>query len=169
MRHVVRLILLRHMAATRGRLILTMLGIVLGVGVVFAVSVVNVSVLEAMRQSFASITGKARLHVGAGVGVDEDRLERVRSVPGVAAAIPVIEISLRDVRANVQLAVIAVDTLSDPSARGYDVVAQDAHIDDVVAFLNDPYGVLITPGYAKRTGVKVGDKLLLDTSAGRRE
>ncbi|HKP62804.1 MAG TPA: FtsX-like permease family protein [Polyangiales bacterium] len=157
------------MAATRGRLLLTMLGIVLGVGVVFAVSVVNVSVLEAMRQSFASITGKARLHVGAGVGVDEDRLERVRSVPGVAAAIPVIEISLRDVRTNVQLAVIAVDTLSDPSARGYDVVAQDAHIDDIVAFLNDPYGVLITPGYAKRTGVKVGDRLLLDTSAGRRE
>lgn len=169
MPHLVRLVSLRYLRAARSRVILTVLGIVIGVAVVFAVKIVNVSVLDAFRNSFADVAGNAKLNVGAGVGVDEDVLERVRAVPGVDGAIPVIETSLRDVRAQAQLAVLAMDTLSDPSARGYDVTAQDAKVDDVMSFLNDPYGVLVTPVYAKRTGVKVGDKLLLDTPQGRKQ
>jgi putative ABC transport system permease protein len=161
--------LLRYLGAARSRVVLTVLGIVLGVAVVFAVNVVNASVLDAFRQSFAGITGKAKLNVGAGVGVDENRLERVRAVPGVEGAIPIIETSVRDVRANAQLAVLAMDTLSDPSARGYDVAAQDSRVDDIVSFLNDPYGVLITPAFAKRNGVQVGDTLLLHTPHGQQE
>jgi len=168
-RQLVRLVLLRYLSAARGRVLLTILGIVLGVAVVFSVSLVNASVLGAFRQSIANITGKAKLSVGAEVGVDEELLERVRAIQGVDSAIPIIELTVRDVRAHVQLAVLALDTLSDPSARGYDVASTDAHIDDVVSFLNDPHGVLITPVYAKRTGVKVGDTLLLDTPQGRTE
>jgi putative ABC transport system permease protein len=168
-RQLVRLVLLRYLSAARGRVTLTVLGIVLGVAVVFSVSLVNASVLGAFRQSIANITGKAKLSVGAEVGVDEEALERIRAVRGVDSAIPIIELTVRDVRAHVQLAVLALDTLSDPNARGYDVASEDAHVDDVVSFLNDPHGVLITPTYAKRTGVKVGETLLLDTPQGRTE
>jgi putative ABC transport system permease protein len=168
-RQLVRLILFRYLRAARGRVMLTVIGIVLGVAVVFAVDLVNASVLGAFRRSIADVTGKAKLSVGAGVGVDESALEKVRAIPGVDGAIPIIETTLRDVRAHSQLAVLAVDTLSDPGARGYDVVSQDAHIDDVVAFLNDPHGVLVTPSYAKRAGLKVGDELLLDTPQGRKD
>ncbi|HEX7668849.1 MAG TPA: FtsX-like permease family protein, partial [Polyangiaceae bacterium] len=169
MRHLLRLVSLRHVQAARGRTFLTIFGIVLGVAVVFAVEVVNSSVLDALRRSMTEVAGKTQLTVGAGVGVSEEALERVRGVPGVAAAVPIIEASVRDVRAHVQLAVLAMDTLSDPAARGYDVTAEDAHIDDVLSFLNDPYGVLVTSVYAKRTGVKTGDKLLLDTPQGQKE
>jgi putative ABC transport system permease protein len=168
-RQLFRLVLLRQLQAARARVALTALGIVLGVAVVFAVQVVNASVLGAFHHSIADISGKAKLSVGATVGVDEDALERVRAVAGVEAAIPIIELSVRDVRAHAQLALLALDTLSNPEARGQDIAADDAHVDDVMSFLNDPHGVLITPAYAKRTGVKVGDKLLLDTSGGRSE
>jgi putative ABC transport system permease protein len=168
-RHLVRLVLLRYLSAARGRVTLTVLGIVLGVAVVFSISLVNASVLGAFRESIASIAGNAKLSVGAEVGVDENVLERVRAVHGVAGAIPIIELTVRDVRAHVQLAVLALDTLSDPAARGYDVASEDAHVDDIVSFLNDAHGVLITPAYAKRTGVKVSDKLVLDTPQGRTE
>lgn len=169
MRHLVRLISLRYVGVARGRSLLTVLGILLGVAVVFAVQVVNASVLESLRQSIADVTGKSRLTVGAGVGVSEDVLERVRAVPGVLASVPVIEESVLDVRAHTRLAVLAIDTLSDPDARGYDIVANDAQIDDVFTFMNDPYGVIVTRQYAARTGVKVGDKLLLNTVQGRKE
>jgi putative ABC transport system permease protein len=163
------LVLLRSLRAAPGRSLLTVVGVLLGVAVVFSVDVVNTSVIGAVRQSMADVGGKTQLNVGAGVGVDEDALERVRSVSGVAAAVPIIEVVVHDVRAHVQLAVLALDTLSDPTVRDYDVTAKDAHIPEVVAFLNDPYGVLITPEYAKRAGAKIGDKLLLDTVQGRRE
>ncbi len=169
MRHLVRLVSLRHLQVDRGRSLLTVVGIVLGVAVIFAVEVVNASVIGAVRKSVTGISGKTQLSVGSGVGVSEDALELVRSVAGVAAAVPIIETTVRDVRAHRQLAVLALDTLSDPSARGYDVTAQDAHLDDAMAFLNDPSGVLITPEYAKLAGLTVGDKLLLDTVQGRKE
>jgi putative ABC transport system permease protein len=168
-RQLIRLIPLRHLRAARGRSLLTVLGVVLGVAVVFAVDLVNASVLGAFRQTMSGIAGKTKVTVGAGVGVAEDALERVRAVPGVAAAVPIIEASVRDVRAQRQLAVLALDTLSDSNARGYDVMAKDARIDDPMSFLNDPYGVLVTPAYVQRTGVKVGERLLLDTVLGRHE
>lgn len=169
MRQLVRLVLLRYLGAARGRVILTVFGIMLGVAVAFAVDLVNASVQAAFHRSITDIAGNAKLSVGAGVGVDESALELVRSVPGVEGAVPIIECTVQDVRARAQLALIALDTLSDPNARGYDVVAQDTDVPDVVAFLNDPHGVLITPAYAKRTGLKVGDDLLLDTPQGRKE
>jgi putative ABC transport system permease protein len=168
-RQLIRLVSLRYLSAARGRAALRVLAIVLGVAIVFSVSLVNASVLGAFRDSVAKLTGHAKLSIGAEIGVDDDLLERVRAVPGVEGAIPIIELTVRDVRAHSQLAVLALDTLSDPSARGYDVASTDAHIDDVVAFLNDPHGVLITPAYAKRAGVRVGEKLLLDTPQGRVE
>lgn len=169
MHHLVRLVLVRYLSAARSRVALTVAGITLGVAVVFSVSLVNESVLAAFRQSVSKLTGSAKLSVGAEIGVEEDALERVRAVSGVETAIPIIELTVRDVRARTQVAVLALDTLSDPSARGHDVAARDAHVDDVVAFLNDPHGVLITPAYAKRNHLQVGDTLLLDTPQGRTE
>lgn len=169
MRHLIRHISLRYVRAAPGRSLLTVLGVVLGVAVMFAVQVVNTSVLGTFRRNVADIAGKAKLSVGAGVGVAEEVLDQVRNVPGVEAALPIIETSVRDVRGHAQLAVIALDTLSDPDARGYDLLARDTHIRDPLVFLNDPYGVLVTIAYASRTGAKVGDKLLLDTEHGRRE
>ncbi|HEX7477425.1 MAG TPA: FtsX-like permease family protein [Polyangiales bacterium] len=169
MQHLIRLVSLRYLQVARGRSLLTVVGILLGVAVVFAVDVVNASVIGAIRQSMAKISGTTQLTIGADTGVDEEALDRVRGVRGVAAAIPVIEASVRDVRAHTQLVVLAVDTLSDPDARGYDVTGKDAHIDDAMSFLNDPHGVLVTTQYAKRTGASAGGKLLLDTVEGRKE
>ncbi|MFI5307923.1 MAG: FtsX-like permease family protein [Polyangiales bacterium] len=159
---------LRGLRAAPGRSALTVLGIMLGVAMVFAIEVVNTSVLGAFRDSLAGVAGNTRLMVGSGVGVAEEALETVRGVPGVAAAVPIIEASVGDVRGQRQLAVLALDTLSDPTARGYDVMAKDARIDDELEFLNDPQGVLVTPEYARRMGVAAGDRLMLDTVMGRR-
>jgi len=165
---LIRLLALRHLRAAPGRSLLTVLGIVLGVAVVFAVDVVNASVLGSLRKSMADVAGKAQFTLGAGIGVEEDALETVRKVPGVAAAVPIIAATAYDVGSGTQLAVLASDTLSDGAARGYDVTGDDAQIDDVLSFLNDPYGVLVTTGFAKRTGTKVGETLLLETVQGQK-
>ncbi|MET0390426.1 MAG: FtsX-like permease family protein [Polyangiales bacterium] len=159
--------LFRHLRVAFRRVMLTALGIMLGAAVVFAVKVVNSSVLSAMHRSMAHATGKAKLSIGAGVGVDEEMLERVRAVPGISAAIPVIETTLRDVNSHTVVTVLALDILSDPQARADDAAAPDAHVEDVVAYLNDLHGVLITPAYAKHHHVAVGDTLLLDGAQGR--
>ena len=94
MRHLVRLVSLRHLQVDRGRSLLTVVGIVLGVAVIFAVEVVNASVIGAVRKSVTETSGKTQLSVGSGVGVSEDALELVRGVAGVAAAVPIIGVAL---------------------------------------------------------------------------
>jgi putative ABC transport system permease protein len=146
-----------------------MFGIMLGVAVVFAISVVNRSVMTSFRRSIDDVTGKAGLAVGTGTGVAEELLATVQAVPGVATAVPMIEDSLRDEKHQTVLAVIGIDTMMDGAVRQYDKFASDVKIEDDLAFANDPQGVLITRTFAQRHGIKVGDKLALDTIDGVKE
>jgi putative ABC transport system permease protein len=165
-RHLLRLISVRYLRAAPGRTGLTLFGIMLGVSVVFAIDVVNSSVMGSFRGTIDGIAGKTALTVGAGVGVDEELLEQVRAVPGVSTAVPVIEESARDRKSRTQLVVLGVDTLGDSNVRDYEVTSDDVKIEDDIAFLNDPHAVVVTQRFAQRTGVKIGDTLSLETIAG---
>lgn len=165
---IVRLVVVRNLLRSGGRSSLTVLGIALGVAVVFAIALVNASVISAVRSGMTSAAGDARLSVGAANGVDDSALDVLRDLPGVEAAIPVIETSVRDERAHVRLAVLAVDLLSRIEASSF-VAPDSLRLDDELSLVNDPYGVLITADYARRTGRKIGDKLPVHTAEGSRE
>ncbi len=169
MRHLIRLISLRYLKTAPARTLLTLVGIMLGVAVIFAIGAVNGSVVAAFRNAIQGISGKTALSVGVGTGVAEGLLEVVRKVDGVEAAVPVIEETALDVKRGLQLAVLGVDTLSDSKVRDYEVTSNDVQIADDLEFLNDPHGVLVTKTFAKRTGLKPGDTLTLETVQGRAE
>src|ERR1041384_6199099 len=90
------------------RCLLTTAGIVLGVGVFVGMHTANQSVLAAFHQTIDRIAGSAQLQVSAGeAGLEEEVLDRVRSVPEVAAAAPVIEASVSTAQGN--LLILGVD------------------------------------------------------------
>jgi putative ABC transport system permease protein len=157
------------MRAAPVRTLLTLFGILLGVSVVFAIEVVNSSVLGSFRRTIDDVAGKTALTVGGSTGIPEELLEVVRAVPGVTAAVPVIQESARDEGTNTQLVVFGIDTLSDGNVRDYEVTADDVKIEDDVAFLNDAHSVIITKQFAKKHGLKDGDTLNLLTVAGKGE
>ncbi|HVO30117.1 MAG TPA: FtsX-like permease family protein [bacterium] len=169
MKHLLRLVALRYLKASPARTLLTLFGILLGVAVIFAIDVVNRSVLESFHETIDDVAGRTALQVGDGTGVPESLLDTVKGVEGVEAAVPVIQESARDVKSGEQLAILGVDTLSDSKVRDYDVTAADAKITDDLAFLNDPHGVLVTDRYAERRGVRAGDVLTLETVEGKQD
>jgi putative ABC transport system permease protein len=169
LRHLLRLISLRYLRASPTRTLLTVLGILLGVSVVFAIDVINNTVASSFRATIDKVAGKTALNVGSGTGVDEALLERVRAVPGVAAAAPMIEESVHELKSDTQLMVLGVDTVSDTQVREYEVTADDLQLKDDLAFLNDPHAVIVTTRFAERVGVKVGDTLSLETPNGKSE
>src|SRR5712691_1965493 len=74
------------------RWILTLAGIVLGVGVFVAVHTANRSIFSAFDKTVDQIAESTELQVSAGdFGFDESILERVQSVSEVGVAVPVIE------------------------------------------------------------------------------
>ena len=86
-------VLLRTHATQRPfRLLLSLLGVSLGVMASVAITAANVDVLRSFEQAVATVAGPATLEVLSGdLGVDETAITAVRAVPGVTAAVPVIE------------------------------------------------------------------------------
>ena len=156
------------MTASPGRTLLTLLGVALGVALIFAIEVVNGSVMASFRNSIDQMAGKTALVVGEGTGVDEELLDVVRGVPGVAVAAPVIQEVVRDVARDTQLVVLAVDTMADDEVREYHVGEDETvKVKDDLAFLNDPRGILLAASYAKKNAVPEGAVLQLETTHGR--
>jgi putative ABC transport system permease protein len=71
------------------------LGIAIGVALVFAVQVANSSITSGSRQVVQSIVGSANLQLRArsAAGLDERLVDRVRALPGVKQAAPVLDLN----------------------------------------------------------------------------
>ena len=93
---LIRFVGLRQLRAKPGRTALTVLGVALGVALFVAISAINDSTLQFFRDNVSSITGKATFTVfGSEAGFPEEKVDVVRSVPGVASAVPMIESRVR--------------------------------------------------------------------------
>ncbi len=86
--------LLRRIARERGRTALVVLGIALGVSVFVAIRLASVSALSSFADTVDAVTGRANLEVvPLGDGLDEAWYGRVRDLPGVRAAAPIVEVT----------------------------------------------------------------------------
>ncbi len=147
------------------RCLLTMAGIVLGVGVFVGMHTANQSVLSAFHDTIDRIAGSTQLQVSAGeAGFDEDVLDKIRDVPGVRAAAPVIEASISTGAGNVLL--LGVDMLGDRSLRNYDFEESDAAIDDPLVFLAQADSLMITKPFAQKRGLRNGSRISMRTMGG---
>ena len=161
LRHLLRLVSLRHVAGARLRTTLTVAGIAIGVSVLVAVSGVNGSILRAFRDMLDAVSGKAVLTVAAGPsGFPEEVLDRVRAVPGVHKAAPSLGVTVPVVgHPSERIFVMGVDLADDGYFREYKTLDGDADADvgDPLDFLNGTDRVLLSERVAKRLGVKKGD------------
>jgi putative ABC transport system permease protein len=149
------------------RSLLTTAGIVLGVAVFVGMHTANQSVLAAFHQTIDRIAGSAQLQVSAGEpGFDEEVVDRVRAVAGVAAAAPVVENSVAIGGSHVLI--LGVDMLGDRSVRQYDLEGADAAIDDPLVFLAQPDSLIVTQSLAAERGLAVGSRIPLKTMQGDR-
>src|SRR5579872_2111097 len=147
------------------RCLLTTAGIVLGVGVLVGMRTANKSVLAAFNQTIDRIAGAAQLQITAGdAGFDEDVLDKVRELPEVQAAAPVIEATVATGQSN--LLILGVDMLGDRDIRNYDLEGSDEAIDDPLVFLAQPDSLMVTKKFADERGLKVNSQLPMRTMQG---
>lgn len=155
----------------RIRVGLTTLGVALGVAVFFAIRTTNVTLLDSLNVTIEKLAGKATLQVSAGEsGFPESVLETVRSTPGVKLAEPVIEIvATTSFPDQGNLLILGVDTSSDQQLRDYEFDRSQTQVTDTLVFIAQPDSILISRSFAEKYGLKVGDKLPLFASTGRKD
>jgi putative ABC transport system permease protein len=151
------------------RCLLTTAGIVLGVAVFVGMHTANQSVLFAFNRTVDRIAGATQLQVTAGeTGFDEEVLERVQSHPDVEVAVPVNEAVVQTgLPGQGNLLVLGVDMTGDRSLRDYDLEnADETIIEDPLVFLAQPDSLIITSEFSERTGLRLNDRLTMQTVAG---
>ena len=90
---LLRWLLWRRLVRERARALLTVLGVALGVSVFVAVQLASRSAMGGFAETIDAVTGRANLQVTAAAdGFDERLYARIRRVPGVLAAAPVVEV-----------------------------------------------------------------------------
>jgi putative ABC transport system permease protein len=178
-----RWITLRHLFHEGGRTLLTLLGVALGVAVFVSIRLANHSAMASFSDTVDAVAGKANLQVVAdSTGFDERIYPRIRSIPGVSAAAPVVQLytrgdlgerSSRTVYRKDQgspydetLLVLGIDLFSERPFQRY-APPEEGGRASILDLLEDPRAVAITRTLATRHHLGLGDPLRL-VSGGRR-
>lgn len=169
---LLRLISWPYFKRHRGRTILTVAAVAMGVGVFIAMRGANAAVLASFQETIDRIAGVTELQITAGEpGFDEEVLERVQEHPQVRVAAPVVEAVVGTrLPGQGNLLILGVDMTGDRSLREYDLAAGDAAIlDDPLIFLAQPDSIMVTAMFADQNGLAIGSRVPLETIDGHKE
>ncbi|MDJ0812449.1 MAG: FtsX-like permease family protein [Woeseiaceae bacterium] len=150
--------LLRH----PWQLVLSLLGIVIGVAVIVAVDLANSSARKAFLLSMDAITGEATHQVVGGPnGVSEDVYRSLRTEAGLTRIAPVIDGAATSDGLSLQL--LGIDLFAEQSVRSFTGDAQDIS-SLFVSFLVEPGAVTASEQTAQELGLEIGDRFELFSS-----
>src|SRR5512145_709635 len=148
---------------SKGRFVLSLAAIALGVALGFAVQLVNQSAISEFSQAVQTLSGTADLEIlGPRAGFDEREYASVARLPEVAVASPVVEVDARVIGRRESLRVLGLDAFRAALVQP-DLVATDAA--DALDKLR-PDAIFLSPAAADWLGVKVGDSLRLQVALG---
>lgn len=149
----------RFLEHHRAQLVLSVLGVSLGVAVVLSIDLATRSAREAFRVSAETVSGRATHQITSNVrSIDERLLTRVRVDLGIRASAPVVEGYASSTRLPGQaLTIVGVDPFSEGPFRPF--VAGGPTGVDVGTFVTTARGVVMSTSLAARAGVEPGDSL----------
>jgi len=153
------------------RVVMTTLGIALGVAVFFAVRTANAALLDSLSATVERLAGKSTLEITSGeTGFPEEVLDTVRATPGVQLAEPVIEVIVHTAFVDEgNLLILGVDTTGDQQLRQYEFDRSQTEIADPLTYLAQPNSILLSRSFADRHGLHMGDSIPIFTANGRKE
>lgn len=167
---VVLLILVSHLRQWPLRTLLTVVGVALGVSASVAVRTANVDVLRSFEQAVLTVAGPTTLEVaGDETGIEEQIMTRMRSIPGVASASPVIlqtAVQMKGTQPGSTIQVLGVDLLAEFNVRGFRV-NQPATEHELMGMIH-PDALFVGTSIAAEWNLSVGDEVQLLIGAGRR-
>jgi putative ABC transport system permease protein len=152
---------LRHLKSYKGRALLCLLGVALGVAVFVGIKTAASSALVSFQDTVAALTGKTQLQVvGQGNGFPEEIFARVTSLEEVRAATPILEFQVvAPPPVDEPLLMLGIDVFSDQEFRQYNFVESTDKDGAILSFLTEPGAIALTEKFAERHGLKVNDEL----------
>jgi len=157
----------RHLARNPWQLVLSVLGVALGVAVVVAMDLAIQSSREAFRVSSETVTGRATHQVLGGVsGLPDSLLVQLRMEGGVSAAAPVVDAYVTSPRAPGRaLRLLGVDPFSEGAFRPWLAGGPTSDLDGSL-LLSRRGAVVLGRELAEVMGLKAEDPMEIGTGEG---
>src|SRR5688572_17720817 len=171
MRSLLRLVTLPYLRHNPLRTVLTIVGVAFGVAMFVAIRVTNISTLRAFTETVDAIAGQTQLQVvGEVAGIDQTLYPRLRSLPGVSVAAPVVTgYATAEAWAGEVLVVLGIDPLLDREVRDYHILTSQDVEQNSLRLLLDPATLFVSDTFAARHGLELGSSLTLLTPRGRHD
>jgi putative ABC transport system permease protein len=171
--NLLRFVGLRQLAGRPLRALLTVLGVTIGVGLFVAIHAINASTLTFFRDNVTAMTGKASFTVfGGEAGFPEEKVDVVKAVPGVEAAVPMIESRVRldagPGHRGQTIVVLGIDLLQESAVRSYKTEGGADIIEDPLEFLNQEDSIIVTATFARDHGLELDSPVELLTVLGKK-
>lgn len=157
---IVKILSLKYFLGTRGRNLLVIIGVALGVALYISIKTANISIIRSFEKSLDSVAGKAELSVfGNELGFPEDIYPFLVDYEKIATAAPVIWGTghLEGEEGDI-LFIQGVDLLIDPRVRQYSLVTMEESPEDILREILNPGNILLTEKFAHRYSLKKGDR-----------
>jgi len=171
LRTLVRLIGLRHLREAPAQSVRAVAAVMVGVGAIIASRLVTGAIARGVTDSLEAFAGRTSLRLDADdAGIPESVLEAVRTVPGVEAAVPLLESPAYVVgSAGEVITVFGLDLDEESRVRHYAAApVGEEVVEDPLVFLSQPDSIILTRTWAAAHGLGRGDTLTLQTPEGRR-
>jgi putative ABC transport system permease protein len=160
----------RYFGRHRAQMVLSVVGVALGVGVVLAIDLATESARAGFRISAETISGRATHQITHEAGLlDDALLTRLRTELGLRAAAPVLEgFASSSLLPGQALRILGVDPFSESPFRGFvsggaegfgAVVGGEPAPVDLGRFLTTRGGIVMSSATAARAGLVTGDTL----------
>ena len=164
---------LRHLLRHPWQMILSVVGITLGVAIVVAIDLGNQSAKRAFNLSTEAVAGAATHQIiGGPAGLPEDLYATLRVDYGVRDSAPVVE-GYGYVESGRLLRILGVEPFADfqfrPYLGGANAGATPESMAYIVELLATPSTGLVTADTARELGVGAGDAVTLDVAGVKRE
>ena len=149
----------RHLVRHKAQLVLSVLGVALGVAVVLSIDLATRSARSAFAVSAETVAGRSTHEVVSELGrLDESLLMRIRREVGLHESAPIVEGFASSPRLPGEaLRVLGIDPFSEGPFRPF-VVGGPAELDPG-ALLTTRHAVVLSAATAERAGVRLGDPL----------
>ncbi len=161
---------LPYLRAHAGRILLTLLGVIIGVQGMVAMGALNHSIIKSFEAGLEAIAGTARLQIaGPETGIPDTLAEDALRVPGVAGAVAIVDGSLTAADdPSLRIRTFGIDLLSMVGTRSPQFPREHVHIADELGFVNALDSIALGRPLLDRLHVAVGDSVRLATPSGIR-
>lgn len=143
--------------------LLLILGVALGVAVIIAIDLANISATKAFQLSSQTLTGKATHQIiGSKVDIDDDLFRKIRLNLDIKNSAPVVQdyISMITSTGNKNIRLLGIDPFSESPFRNYiNSENNNIPVESLTSFFTIPNSILVEEDFAKKNNLKVGSDI----------